>query len=334
MRGDKTNAAHYLGFAREFAERWSQEADDGDHLRLAFDKAGTWSQKYNLVWDRILGLNLFSADVLKKEVAFYKARQNYFGLPLDSRKDYTKLDWTLWTATLTGNRDDFNALLEPICRFLNETPSRVPMTDWFDTRTGTMVGFQARSVVGGAFLPMLYDPAEWKKWASRDITRSAHWAPFPKLPRTVVAVPTSEETPQSWRYTTERPPEGWFKPDFDVSAWNEGPGGFGMAGTPGAVVRTVWKTSDIWLRREFILPPGNWSNLELRLHHDEDAEIYINGVFAARVSGYVTDYGLVPVNPKALAALKPGTNVLAVHCQQTVGGQYIDAGLEEVKLEK
>ena len=177
--GKKAQAAEYGKLAKEFAARWVKEADEGDHSRLAFDKPGTWSQKYNVVWDRILGLNLFPAATLRKEMDFYKTKQNAFGLPLDSRKDYTKLDWTLWTATLTQNRADFTALMEPVYRFLNETPNRVPMTDWYDTKTAKHVGFQARSVVGGVFLEMLYDRPAWKKWAGKDKTKAANWAPLP-----------------------------------------------------------------------------------------------------------------------------------------------------------
>jgi hypothetical protein len=227
LRGKKPEGAEYNKLAKEFALKWVKEADDGDHFRLAFDKPGTWSQKYNVVWDRILGLNLFATAALRKEMDFYKTKQNAFGLPLDSRKDYTKLDWTLWTATLTQDPADFTALVDPVYRFLNETPNRVPMTDWYDTKTAKHVGFQARSVVGGVFLQMLYDRAGWKKWASRDVTKAANWAPLPKPPTSVVVVPTSETEPITWRYTTQTPPDTWFKPEFDASAWKEGPGGFG-----------------------------------------------------------------------------------------------------------
>ncbi len=331
MRGEKQKAAESKRLAQEFAARWAKEADDGDHFRLAFDKPGTWSQKYNLIWDRILGLNLFPADVLRKEMDFYKTKQNKYGLPLDSRKDYTKLDWTLWTATLTQDRADFAALVDPAYTFLNESPSRVPMTDWFDTKTGKKVGFQARSVVGGVFVQMLYDRAEWKRWAGADVTRVAKWAPLPKPPKSVVVLPTSEEVPVTWRYTTEAQADGWFKPDFDASSWKEGPGGFGTRDTPGAVVRSDWKTSDIWLRREFTLPNAKWNDLELRLHHDEDAEIYLNGVLAARVRRYATEYQTAPIQPKAKATLRAGKNVMAIHCHQTTGGQYIDAGLVDLQ---
>jgi hypothetical protein len=180
MRGDKVNADVYHKLTKEFTARWLKEADDGDHFRLAFDKPGTWSQKYNLVWDRILGLNLFPAEALSKEMGFYRTKQNQFGLPLDSRKDYTKLDWTLWTATLTQNRADLEALTAPVYRFLNESTSRVPMTDWYDTRSAKQAGFQARPAVGGVFLQMLYDRPAWKKWCKRDVTKAAKWAPLPQ----------------------------------------------------------------------------------------------------------------------------------------------------------
>jgi len=182
LRGDKAKAAEYWKLARDFAQRWVKEADDGDHLRLAFDRPATWSQKYNLVWDRILGLNLFPAEVARKEMDYYRKTQNKYGLPLDNRKDYTKLDWITWTATLTQNRADFEALIDPIYTFLNETPDRSPMTDWYETKTAKKVGFTARPVVGAVFLPLLYDSATWKKWASRDKTKASGWAPIPPSP--------------------------------------------------------------------------------------------------------------------------------------------------------
>jgi hypothetical protein len=179
MRGEKDRGARYRKLAKELAAKWIAAADDKDHFRLAFDKPGTWSQKYNLVWDRLLGLNLFPAEIAQKEMAFYRKHMDRYGLALDNRQPYAKVDWSVWTATLTGNRADFDAIVGPVYDFLNESPSRVPMTDWYWTQKGTKRGFQARSVVGGVFLPMLHDAAMWKKWSGRDKNRPANWAPLP-----------------------------------------------------------------------------------------------------------------------------------------------------------
>ena len=134
--GRSAQAAEYLGRAKEMARVWEEKARDGDHYRLAFDLPGTWSQKYNLVWDRLLGLNLFSPEIRRTEIQFYKRKLNRYGLPLDNRKDYTKTDWHVWTASLAERPDDFRQLVDPIYRFASKSPSRVPFTDWYDTITG------------------------------------------------------------------------------------------------------------------------------------------------------------------------------------------------------
>jgi hypothetical protein len=176
MTGREQQAEAYGETARIFAKKWLALADDGDHYRLSFDKPGTWSQKYNLVWDRLLGLNLFPPEVARKEVAYYLTKQNRYGLPLDSRRDYTKLDWVVWTATLASDAQDFEKFVAPAYQFANDSPSRVPLTDWYDTTTAKQQSMQARSVVGAVFVKLLADPAMWKKYADRALARASRAA--------------------------------------------------------------------------------------------------------------------------------------------------------------
>jgi beta-galactosidase len=127
----------------------------------------------------------------------------------------------------------------------------------------------------------------------------------------------------AWRYTLRRPAEGWEQETFDDTAWKEGAGGFGVSTTPGARVGTEWSTNNIWLRRAFKLaavPPKP----ALLIHHDEDATVYINGKQVAQLKGYTQDYEVVPLDEAGREALRVGDNMLAVHCRQTSGGQFID----------
>jgi hypothetical protein len=145
-------------------------------------------------------------------------------------------------------------------------------------------------------------------------------------------VPTSREEGHPWRFTTADPGDGWQELDFRDPDWAEGTAGFGTERTPGAVVRTVWDTEEIWIRRVFDLDQGVTESLEearvfLRVHHDEDAEVYLNGRLVADLEGYSRGYHLVELDSEATALLSPGRNLLAIHVRQTDGGQFIDAGI-------
>lgn len=155
MLGKDDIAAKYTNKAKEMAQEWIKMADDGDHYKLTFDKPGTWSQKYNLIWNKLLDYGVFPESVSQKEVAYYLTKQNTYGLPLDSRQKYTKSDWIMWTATLTNDIETFEKFISPMYKFYNETTDRVPMSDWYNTHNTTHVGFQARSVVGGYYIKML-----------------------------------------------------------------------------------------------------------------------------------------------------------------------------------
>ncbi len=331
MKGDAEGANRYAKLAKTDAAHWISVADAGDHSLLAFDQPNTWSQKYNLVWDRLLDLNVFPPEVAQKEIAFYKSRLLPYGLPLDSRTHLTKTDWTIWSATMAQDPVDFRTLTDPIYRYLQETTARDPIADSYMTDNPASGGMHARPVVGGFFIKMLSDPSIWHKWASRDRSHVESWAPLPKSPAPPIVteiVPTAKTLSSIWRYTTEQPPEGWAQPGFDDSSWRSGAGGFGTNGTPGGKFRTDWSSSDIWIRRTFTMPPVRAGDLKLLVYHDEDVDVYANGVLAASEPSFTTSYQLLDITPGARRLLVPGARItLAAHCHQTEGGQGLDVGI-------
>lgn len=147
-------AEKWMEKARVMAKSWLERAKAGDHTALTFDGDG-WSMKYNLIWDKVLGFELLPEEFYKKECASYIPRINTYGLPLDSRRTYTKSDWELWTACLISDREYFESIVAPIAKYMRETQTRVPFSDWYDTVTGDYQHFIARSVQGGLYMPFI-----------------------------------------------------------------------------------------------------------------------------------------------------------------------------------
>ena len=333
MTGHDAEGKKAMQTARDYAKKWMELGDAGDHYDLAFGQDDTWSQKYNLVWDKLLGFDVFPPEVVEKEMAFYRGKMNEYGLPLDSRKAYTKLDWELWTATMANDHADFQRIVDACAKYVNETPTRVPLSDWYETDTAKRTGFMARSVVGGNFIGLMRDKEIWKKYAGRDKAEVGDWAAISiDKPETKTLSATADEgDAPTWRYTTRQPAQSWTATNFDDSGWREGKAGFGSPGTPNADNGTEWTTSDIYLRRAFTLPKGtDLQAPRLWLAHDEGVEVYLNGVLALKRRGYRNAYAIYPISPEAAATLKAGKNTIAVHCNQTGGGQYVDVGLVEL----
>jgi hypothetical protein len=178
---------------------------------------------------------------------------------------------------------------------------------------------------------LTYDRAVLKM--DKDSLIKAHNKFYLPTPKIKVLAATSKRESQEWRYTTTAPTENWFKPDFDDSAWKIGKGGFGIPGTSGVVVGTEWNTGQIWLRQTFQLPEQPTDDVALIIQHDEDAAVYINGVPAAELPGYTSRYDITSIDPAAAKTLKKGQNTIAISCKQTIGGQFIDAGLVELVSE-
>ncbi len=155
LKGDSKEAEKYHRVAKNMAMDWEMCAASGDHYRLTFDQPESWSLKYNLIWDKLWGSGLFSREVYETELACYERKMACYGMPLDSRSSQTKSDWQLWCAAMSKDRTQAERMIAPVARYLRETETRVPFSDWYDVKTGRSYGFIARSVQGGIFMPML-----------------------------------------------------------------------------------------------------------------------------------------------------------------------------------
>jgi hypothetical protein len=319
-RGDAVTAKKYADLAKADAEHWVKSAGDGDHYRLAFNQPNTWSQMYNLVWDRLLGLNIFPPSVAKDEIASYKTKMQPYGLPLDSRGMRTKTDWSVWTATLADDKPTFESFISPIYDFLNQTSARIPLADLYTTNDLKPGGFHARPVVGGLFIKMLSDDAIWKKWADAGNSKVGPWAPLKPLPVFTSIVPPDPKQPLIWSYTLTQPADDWTNPTFDDSTWQKGKNNaWQPKKDPATGKKMESKVTDVWMRTKVTLPTPVPLGLQWVLNGGSNGELYIDGVRAGTLSAHNNQEPL-GIYPDAQALLKPGASItIAAHLTSKKG---------------
>ena len=336
MRGRGDLYTRYMDIAKRMAQVWEIDARDGDHYKLAFDRGGTWSQKYNLVWDKLWGINIFPKQVMEREMKYYQTKQNTWGLPLDSREQYSKSDWICWTASMAEDTETFLKFSDLIWKWVNETTDRVPLCDWFWTDSRHMRGFRARSVIGGHWMKVLMDKYAPKSeepaaWAPQGYKIKSKWAAevdpentLPEYPRPQLVRQEWQNLNGLWDYTigTARTiPTEW---DGKILV------PFPVESSLSGVMRMLDKNNFLWYQREFTVP-AEWAGRHVVLNFgavDYMARVYVNGTFVGSHTGGFGAFSFDITNQ-----LREGTNTLTVMAQdnsdeatQPVGKQRYNPG--------
>lgn len=270
--------------ARNMALLWEADARDGDHYRMEFHKPGTWSQKYNLVWDRMWGYNIFPAEVLDREINFYLTKQQKYGLPLDSRDLQTKSDWIFWTASMAPDTETFLKFSDRHYDYMNETTSRIPLSDYYQSHTGVTCNFSGRSVIGGLWIKILKDritpSAEETAWAPKGNHIKTRWAAdvtpenaLPEYPRPLMQRGEWLNLNGLWDYaiTSQNAVPTEFTDRILVP--------FPIESSLSGVMRPLEPGKTLWYKRE-IEVPADWAGKNVILNFgavDYQADVYING---------------------------------------------------------
>jgi hypothetical protein len=289
MMGDKEKAAQYTQQAKVWAQQWEKEAlsPDGTHFVQAFGKPETWSFKYNMVWDKLLGLGLFSPETFRKEFAFYQTKMEKYGVPMDHINKQTKFDWHVWVACFADKPEDRALLLNPLYKMVNESPTRLPLTDYFNTDTGTIAQFYARSVMGGVWLPLALEHATLAKWAAQNPSKLREWSPQPPHPDFANLIRAKDA---QWKYAFDAPGKDWEKPAFDDTAWASDVLPLGnRAGRNGSKGETPWPKDkqEVWLRKSFPKPALSGGRIQILATYQDDFEVFLNGrkIFGNELNG-------------------------------------------------
>ena len=337
MYGREDQAERYMNTARKMAQIWEIDARDGDHYKLAFDRGGSWSLKYNMVWDKLWGINIFPKQVIEREMKYYLTKMNAWGVPLDNREKYTKSDWLIWAASMADDTETFVKFSDPLWKWVNETTDRVPLCDWYWTDSRHMKGFRARSVIGGHWMKVLmdkYKPAsEETGWAPQGYKIKTQWtsqvdpaAPLPEYPRPQMVRGEWMNLNGLWDYALTGASQRTIPTAWDGKILVPFPVESSLSG----VMRTLDKNNYLWYQRSFTIPE-TWKGRNVVLNFgavDYQARVYVNGTLVTTHTG-----GFSAFSADITKALKDGQNTVEVlvidntdEATQPVGKQRYNPG--------
>ena len=292
--GNARDYDRYMTYARNMALIWEADARDADHYRMEFHKSGTWSMKYNMVWDKMWGLQLFPFEVMDREMNFYSTKMKRYGLPLDSRDNMTKSDWMIWTGSMARDKDELLKYTDYHYKYINETPTRLPLSDWSWADSGVSCGFSARSVLGGLWMPVLMNrdkveiPEPESGWEPKGNHIKTRWAeqvdpanPLPEYPRPLMvrdrwmslnglwdyAITDINDTPESY--------EGKILVPFCIESSLSG------------VMRPLEPKKLLWYKRDIEIP-ADWAGKRVIINFggvDYSASLYVNGTSSKDLVG-------------------------------------------------
>ena len=332
-------------YAKDMALLWEADARDGDHYRMEFHKSGTWSQKYNLAWDKMWGLGLFPSEVLDREIKYYLTKQEKYGLPLDCRDLQTKSDWILWTAAMAPDTDTFLQFSDRHYDYINETPSRIPLSDYYMADSGRSCNFSARSVLGGLWMKVLMDKYAPKTtdttWAPRGNHIKTRWAaqvdpacPLPEYPRPLMQRGDWVNLNGLWDYaiTDAKGTPSEFEGEILVP--------FCIESSLSGVMRPLEPGKALWYKKEITIP-SDWNGKKVLLHFgavDYQADVYANGTggrnrLASHTGGHTSftvdltnriEDGKVTVFVKVIDETDPGAQPVGKQRRYPIGGGDIN----------
>ena len=309
MTGRPEEAKKYLAIARDYAAKWQEMAQDDGRTRLAYHLPGTWGMKHNLIWDRVLGLDLFPESVGDAEIAWYLKVQNKYGLPVDNRTDTSLIDWAMWSIAPARKPEDFagpGRTPVPLRERNAHARAAVGLVR-DDRRHARRVFRRARSWAASS--SGCWPSRRRGQVSPRRLRRNGRLGAFPEFQPRQLQTDRADRAAAAGHVALHAREAGGRLDQAGLRRLGveTGSGGIRHArARPAPSCGHAWQTQDIWLRREFTLPDVPLKNPVLFMHYDESPEVYLNGVLAAQLDGYVTEYGEVTIEPAALRDAQTG----------------------------
>ncbi|KAK4057768.1 hypothetical protein OIO90_000987 [Microbotryomycetes sp. JL221] len=194
--GRWVQSVHYKATAQAYVSEWMKlamtkgNAKDRPHAKLAYQDENSHGILYNLFGDRVLNLGLFDDKLYEWQNDWYRKQKNEYGVPLDSRHEWTKTDWECFAAASATDDDTRDMFITLLVKYLQANQVDAGFPDLYETKNAKYPGqdnvdwnieFIARPVVGGHFALLALDVANRANGVTHSQFASRRFKSWPKL---------------------------------------------------------------------------------------------------------------------------------------------------------